>query len=694
MKLARQEDRFVVLGTDATEWAAAAVEFEQRRGVRVQLPKSVPAAIREAALKQGLRKGITKKGESMCMAITELLSVVLGLLQWGDSYSGALVIVVTDNHSVLSWLRNRCAKNVYAQALVRLMIRLEIRMGFEIWAEDIRSEDNHLPDALSRMWDRKGTLDSAEVNKWNHYSQARGSLFTIEQVTHPFPNEWFSTPGNRNWTMLLPGETQDDLKKWEPQSRQQKTDSDQVLPPLETMGGPLSPGALRSLRDRLDTAKAVLKENALAASTHTKYSSAFRTWCDFRELLGKDPYLRGDPRENAEDLLDFIAYEGVLRSLKHGTVQGYLTGVRHYHVDAGLGDVTKHPRITATMKGLKKASGVSMQKRPVTPQMLMFIQDQLRASGEILDLFLLGGTVMSFFFMLRASEYCASSPGICDLDKIIRRKDIRWKRNGRYITHFWMADEVEIHIRSSKTDQVGAGAFRTMKASGETLCVVKAMQEVFALGLTMENSAPFLMTPTGIMITREMVSDLLKKAASDLGEPSDEFASHSLRRGGATALYSKGYSREEIMYMGRWKSDVWLRYAKMTQHKLSLAARDIATASYTLAGASTTSSPRARRSDLNPDLDRGMSAWFDPDPKDPGTFVLISVEHDDDEDKLLAHYIEVSIWDRVKHRIPASPRARVRELRKHHTVHVSEPREVEEWIAAYPVLLHLGERRY
>jgi hypothetical protein len=89
-----------------------------------------------------------------------------------------------------------------------------------------------------------------------------------------------------------------------------------------------------------------------------------------------------------------------------------------------------------------------------------------------------------------------------------------------------------------------------------------------------------------------------------------------------------------------------------------------------------------------------MSAWFDPDPKDPGTFVLISVEHDDDEDKLLAHYIEVSIWDRVKHRIPASPRARVRELRKHHTVHVSEPREVEEWIAAYPVLLHLGERRY
>lgn len=114
----------MVLGTDATEWSVAAVEiFDQRKGVRVQLPESVPLAIREAALRQGLRKGITKKGESMCMAITELLSVLLGLLQWGPTYSGALVVVVvTDNHSVLSWLRNRwCAKNVYAQALIRLI---------------------------------------------------------------------------------------------------------------------------------------------------------------------------------------------------------------------------------------------------------------------------------------------------------------------------------------------------------------------------------------------------------------------------------------------------------------------------------------------------------------------------------------------------------------------------------------------
>lgn len=61
----------------------------------------------------------------------------------------------------------------------------------------------------------------------------------------------------------------------------------------------------------------------------------------------------------------------------------------------------------------------------------------------------------------------------------------------------------------------------------------------------------------------------------------------------------------------------------MTQQKLSLAAKDIATASYTLAGTSTVSTPTTTAGARGGDLDRDMIAWFDPDPKDPGTFVLI-----------------------------------------------------------------------
>lgn len=694
MRLARQEDRFAVLGTDATEWSVAAVDFESRSGTRIQLPRFIPDSIREAALKRGLRRGITRKGESLCMAITELLSVILGLLQWGHRYRGSLVILITDNHSVLSWLRNRCARNVYAQALLRLMIRMEIQGGYEVWSEDIRSEDNHLPDALSRLYDREGNLDPTEKEKWVHYSQQRGGVFEIQEAKHCFPSEWFTAKGDRNWTMLLPGESEDDFKSWhtEHNSVRESQNTAEKIPDIGPCGSTLTPRAKASLRTRLDAAKKALKENALAQGTHEKYGSSFKIWSEFRELLGKDPYLRGDARENAEEILDFIAYQGVIRGLKHGTVQGHLTGIRHYHMELGLGEVTKHPRITATMKGLKKISGVAIQKRPVTPQMLIHIMERLQATGKILHKYLNSGINTNYFFMLRSTESLGFTPTSWDVDKIVRRKDVKFKFKGKYITQFWRADEVEIHIRSSKTDQIGAGVFRSMKASGEALCVVQSIKEVYALGREMEDTAPLFLTPMGIMITREMVSDVLKQAARDLGDPIDEYSSHSLRRGGATALYSKGYSREEIMYMGRWKSDTWLRYAKMTQEKLSDAGRDLATASYTLAGGNTVRTPTGRARPGAPDVDVGMLAWYDPDPEDPGTFVLIHVEYEPDVDQRVARYVDVATWDQEKASLPSDPSRRVQELMKRHTVHYSDPRQVDEWIATHPVILHLGER--
>ena len=691
MRLARREDKIKVLGTDATEWSVAAVDYDMAEGTRIQLPTSVPQAIRVAALKQGLRRGTSRKGETLCMAVTELLSVILGLLQWGDTYRGALVIVVTDNHSVLSWLRNRCAKNVYAQALLRLIIRMEIKGRYEVWSEDIRSEDNHLPDALSRLQDRAGREDPVEKGRWSHFTQLRDKTFNIVVPSHSFPDAWFCSPNNRNWTMLLPGESEEYYRRWNP-ARKVTAGSDLNIPAVGPFGAtPLSPTTKTAFLARLDSGKQLLKNNALANQTQAKYGSAFKTWSDFRTLLGEDSYVRGDHRENAEAVLDFIAYQGVIKSLKHGTVQGYLTAVRHYHLDAGLGDVIKHPRIAAAMTGLKKISGAATQKRPVTSQMLLHIYERLQVTGQVLHTFLIGGVQGPFFFMLRASEYCASSQGVWDQEKILRRKDIKWKLDGKYTLRFWRADEVEIHIRSSKTDQVGIGAFRSMKCSGETLCVVKAFQQVFELGLCMEDSAPFFMTPLGVMITRGMVSDILKSAAKDLGDPLNEFSSHSLRRGGATALYSKGYTREAIMFLGRWKSDTWLRYAKMTQEQLCSAGKDLATASYTLAGSSTIATPRKPGKRAHqPDPDERMQAWYDPDPLDPGTFVLLGIQYDSDLDRRLAHYVRVAVWDKEKFKLPSDSAGRIRELSKEHEILVSDPSEVERWIAAHPIQLHVG----
>lgn len=124
IQLSLEDDRWVVIGTDATEWSVAAVYYAVGEGVRVQLPKSVPEAIEAAVAATSGTK--TEKGRFLGMAITELLSVVAAMLQWGPTLRGVLVVLVTDNQNVLRWIRKRGARNLFGQALLRLITRLEL----------------------------------------------------------------------------------------------------------------------------------------------------------------------------------------------------------------------------------------------------------------------------------------------------------------------------------------------------------------------------------------------------------------------------------------------------------------------------------------------------------------------------------------------------------------------------------------
>ena len=59
---------------------------------------------------------------------------------------------------------------------------------------------------------------------------------------------------------------------------------------------------------------------------------------------------------------------------------------------------------------------------------------------------------------------------------------------------------------------------------------------------------------------RERVGQLIKEAAVRMGADPKDVASHSLRAGGATALFNAGYTPTEIQMRGRWVSDCWLQY--------------------------------------------------------------------------------------------------------------------------------------
>jgi hypothetical protein len=84
----------------------------------------------------------------------------------------------------------------------------------------------------------------------------------------------------------------------------------------------------------------------------------------------------------------------------------------------------------------------------------------------------------------------------------------------------------------------------------------------------------------GCAISRSHVADELKKAGRELGEDADDFASHSLRIGGATALHAMGVPDSVIMYRGNWAGPTYLRYCRPTDSEVWNVAELLASGNY------------------------------------------------------------------------------------------------------------------
>ena len=684
-------DDFIVIGTDATEWSTAAVYFTIGEGVRIQLPPSIPEAIRRASAQVGTK---AKKGEAICMAITELLAVVSGLLQWENHFVNRLVVMVTDNQNVLTWVRTKGARNLFAQALLRLITRMEVRGKYQVWAEDVRSKDNLMPDCLSRRHNREGVEDAVEVRRWSKIQEGVGIRVTIQPPTFTFPNSWFEAVEPHRWVMRLPCESFREFHSWNP--TQPNPIVDTGVPTVRVKlprcgGGSLQGIALQNHLLEVEQAVAQVENAILAPRTKAKYARDLKAWSDYQDLTGSPHVLiEGNTAETIEHLRGFIGYQGVVRGLKHTTIAGHLSAVRSHHLALGYHDPTSHARVRGMLKGLKRMQGAMESKRPVTKEMLLHIRSNLDLESTN-HIYLWAALLTGYMFLLRASEYLGEAVEIWDEAKVLRRRDVRWKRKGRYVEDFTVAEEVQITIRASKTDQYKEGARRSLTVSGRTLCVVQALQALYKATPRMVDSAPLFSSQGCGMITRGFISEVLKSAAKDLGYPTTGLSSHSLRGGGATALWNAGRSAEEICYLGRWKSDSWKIYTHMTAQRLAGVSADIASATYTLA---------VDKEDARNIREAGFasmtvgppmgSRWLD--REEDIEFVILNTYLSNTHQALVTQYLTRTTWDRLPQRDRRPDRVdQICEqvLRYQEQVYVSELVEVEGWLssAGLPTLI-------
>ena len=130
-----------------------------------------------------------------------------------------------------------------------------------------------------------------------------------------------------------------------------------------------------------------------------------------------------------------------------------------------------------------------------------------------------------------------------------------------------------IKIKSSKTDPFRSGCvIRLAAIPGHKLCPVRAMKAF--LSLRGMGSGPLFVFGNGKFLTRSYVVSFLQITLP--GVPN--ICTHSFRIGGASAALSAGAPDAMIRVMGRWSSDCYLRYIRVSDHQVFNFQREISLA--------------------------------------------------------------------------------------------------------------------
>ena len=191
-------------------------------------------------------------------------------------------------------------------------------------------------------------------------------------------------------------------------------------------------------------------------------------------------------------------------------------------------------------------------------------------TGDPNDAVLWAIMTVGWFFLLRAGKFLAVDGAPWQLDRALRGVDVQPRRGGHPAASFAEADETVIFLRGSKTDQYNAGTIRNQFTSGDQVDHVKALAEVqrhFPERWTTEAEQPLFRWKSGQVIRRSRVQTALRMAAAAEGIPAEAIGSHSLRIGGASAMYRQGFDVEAIRRFGRWASDAVHSYLWETHDK-------------------------------------------------------------------------------------------------------------------------------
>ena len=254
----------------------------------------------------------------------------------------------------------------------------------------------------------------------------------------------------------------------------------------------------------------------------------------------------------------------------HATIKVYPAGICLFHIENNFPDPTKEaPLLCYLCTAIRRYAGeTNLKCLPITIPILCSIKANLshrhHMPSQDRQLFWAAFT-LTFYGFLRASEYTSPTPTRYNRRLHLLKKDITIHK-----------DRMTIRIKGSITDQFRRSTSILISKTSTSTCPVRAMKHFIKYGHH-HRSLPLYTFQDGTFLIRHRVSMMTKSLISSKVSDTYLYSSHSYQIGAATAAAAAGIPDSLIQILGRWHSNAYRSYIRISPKVLCNATRLIAT---------------------------------------------------------------------------------------------------------------------
>ena len=274
-----------------------------------------------------------------------------------------------------------------------------------------------------------------------------------------------------------------------------------------------------------------------------------------------------------------------VRGVTPATARSYVSTVQAWHErrhGVRLAGNLVLARLPAMLKGMEKAQGGKKPRRlrrGMRPRQLAQGLELCLGGGSKAEANWRAALVVAFCGLMRGKELGKGDASRSDLSKELTRADVSFgRRGGKRCACLTMRP-----CEKGKMGVQGKTVKVWLAGGGEFLDPVAALEELFQVDKVPRGkwaSTPLFREADGSAFTTSRVRAVVRGMVGRLGGKPMEFGAHSLRIGGATAAMAAGVPIHYIKAMGRWSSEIYEIYCRLSDAAVLRFGRAIASMDY------------------------------------------------------------------------------------------------------------------